>query len=93
MKWYKFWKKSGPNAGLTEEYKLFPDDWGESTIKAECENWAGHIGGGFGTSYTYGFEEASPPQEVRVKLTRRAMKRIEKECELLNALMEVSDEI
>jgi len=70
MKWYKFWKKSGPNQGLTEDYIEVNDDWYPDTksVRDLCESWAETVGGGFNTHYSYGFEEIKfPPKDWLIK--------------------------
>ena len=63
MKWYKFWKKSGPTQAYTEDFieldeKIYPT---EKDVLSRCERWAAHVGGGFNTYYNYGFEEIKTP--------------------------------
>ena len=62
-KWYYFWKRSGPTGGLTESYSLRDPKY-EEFINEELEDWASRVGGGFNTSYKYGFKEVKePPKE------------------------------
>jgi len=65
-KWFKFWKKSGPNESYIETYKVVDmtdvkkvDE--EKTVKCEVASWAETVGGGFNSHYSYGFERVIAP--------------------------------
>lgn len=62
-KWYKFWKKSGPNQFLIEDYIEINEDWSKEAVKGICEQWAETVGG-FNTHYFYGCVEIkNPPKD------------------------------
>lgn len=80
MKWYKFWKKSGPNQSYLEDFIELNEKWYETEedIKGKCEEWAETVGGGFNTHYSYGFIEINkPPDEWLLKEIKKLSKRIE----------------
>ena len=59
-RWYRLWKKSGSMQGLDEHYTFSE----EKLMQEKAENFAGRVGGGFNTHYTYGYEEVKrPPKE------------------------------
>jgi hypothetical protein len=73
MSWYKFWKRSGPAGFLDEQYKWYDDKYypTKKSVLAECEYWAGRVGGGFNTHYSYGFEQVNfPPKSVLEKMIK-----------------------
>ena len=69
MPWYRFWKKSGPMAGLAETYRHY-DEVSEDALELDVENWADDMPGGHNTSYRVGYEKVDhPPVEwLRKKL-------------------------
>ena len=76
LKWYKLWKKSGPNQHYDETYELL-EDWRckeEENLKLIAENWAENVGGGFNTHYSYGFEEVKVPPKEWIDEKIRSMK-------------------
>lgn len=60
--WYRFWKTVQGHL-TSEDYFLLDNEIyaKESTIKAECEQWADTDPGGHNTSYRYGFEKVDTP--------------------------------
>ena len=69
MRWYRFWKKSGPNQNYNEDYKLLEDFQynDEENLKLKAEDWAETVGGGFNTHYSYGWERIETPSEDWLK--------------------------
>jgi len=87
MKWYKFWKKSGPNQTLTESYVEVNDEWypTDNDVKYVCEDWAETVGGGFNTHYSYGFKEVKLPPKNWLK---KKIKNIESDISYQKDLLE-----
>lgn len=67
MKWFKFWKKSGPNQTYEEDYFEINDSFyknKEEVIKAaheQVDEWIETTGDRLDTHYCYGFEEVENP--------------------------------
>jgi len=94
MAWYKFWKKSGPAALLSERYLWLDKETysKEKDVEAECEYWAERTGGGHNTHYLYGFEEIpNPPQSVLEKMISDEERTIKHHRDYLKFLRQTQD--
>jgi hypothetical protein len=91
--WYHFWKRSGPTGGYDETFKCYDEgkdtkDW----LNDFAESWAGKVGGGFNTTYSYGWKTIDkPPTEWLEKQLENSMSNIEyynKQVKFYSSLLE-----
>jgi len=70
MSWYRFWKKSGPMAGLDETFRHYDEKPSIDRLKMDCEDWAEAMPGGHETHYSYGHQlvDAPPLEWLQKKL-------------------------
>jgi hypothetical protein len=74
MPWYRFWKKSGPMAGLDETFRHYDEEPSKDGLEENCEHWAEAMPGGHNTHYSYGFQKVSaPPLEFLQKRMESSM--------------------
>lgn len=91
MSWYRFWKKSGPMQGLSEEYIWLPKEVypTQQTILKHCEYLAERMPRGHETMYEYGFTKInSPPREVLEKMIIRESMQIDTRTKHLGLLQQ-----
>ncbi|MBI5064754.1 hypothetical protein HZA97_00830 [Candidatus Woesearchaeota archaeon] len=91
MTWYKFWKKSGPNAFLDETYVWLDKEIYKTkdSIKGECEYWADRMPGGHNTHYSYGYKQVRhPPKSVLEKMIENTEENLKSKQEHIKFLKE-----